>query len=91
MVKIEKLLGGCKATFVRNNVRQPLLLSQLISMSEFNTIELDTGSIIYSIDETEIGELKAKQPEPVVEAVAEPVAPVIKPAAKKVARKTTVK
>ena len=103
MIKIEKLNGGCKPTYMRNNKRQVLMLHQLISMSEFHTIEFDVGSITYSVDELEVGELLPKvkpvaKPvvEPVVEPVAEPQpepapqpAPFIKPSLRKAAKKAT--
>ena len=86
MIKIEKI-SATKATIVRGGVRQPLILNSHISAEELATVESESGSIIYSVDEIEVKELtfQAKpatpapaakpaisQPPPRVRKVAEP-------------------
>lgn len=95
MIKIERLNNGAKATIVRNGVTQPVYLGMSITAAELETLQTIGGSIVYTIDETEIVELQGGQsPEPVksaepaaasepaVETAAEaaPQAQVIKPA-----------
>ena len=66
MIKIEKI-SAVKATVVRGDVRQPLVLHSHISEQELSTIEAESGTIVYSIDEAEVKELTF-QAKPVVAA-----------------------
>lgn len=72
MIKIEEI-KAVKATVVRDNVRQPLILHSHISEAELATVEAESGTITYSVDEREVKMLtfQAKQA---------PTAPVVKPA-----------
>ena len=82
MIKIEKI-SATKATVIRGGVRQPLILHSHISDVELATIEAESGTVVYSVDETEVKELTF-QTKPVAAApAAKPVKPaVVKPAAK---------
>ena len=82
MIKIEKI-SATKATIIRGNLRQPLILNSLISAEELATIEAETGTIVYSVDESEIKErvFQAK-PVPIPPAPKQPAARVAKPAPK---------
>lgn len=61
MIKIEKLLDGAKATFLREGRRQPIFLFQLISHSELATLEVESGKVVYSVDELELCEKTATE------------------------------
>ena len=82
MIKIEKI-SATKATIVRGGVRQPLVLHSHISAEELASIEAESGSIVYSVDEAEIKELTF-QPKPVEPAttIKQPAPRTAKPAAK---------
>lgn len=82
MIKIEKI-SATKATVVRGDVRQPLILNSHISEEELATIEAETGTIVYSVDEAEVKELTF-QPKPVAAApvIKQPAPRATKPAAK---------
>jgi len=54
MVKIEKLSPDASIWFVRSGVRQRAFLHQLISKSELDTLEVESGTVVYSIDEQEV-------------------------------------
>ena len=76
MIKIEKI-SATKATIIRGGVRQPLILNSHISAEELATVEAETGSVIYSVDETEVKELifqtKSATPVPVTKpAISQP-------------------
>jgi hypothetical protein len=68
MIKIEKLINGASATFVRDNVRMPIFLYQLLTHEELNTLIVKNGTVVYSIDELSIEERTA-------DTVVEPTAP----------------
>lgn len=75
MIKIEKLKDGAKATIVRNGVKQPVYLAMNITAAELQTLEVVGGSLVYTVDETEIVEVQGGEaPLPVKSS--EPVAPV---------------
>lgn len=82
MIKIEKI-SAIKATVIRGGVRQPLILHSHISEQELATIEAEAGTIVYSVNESEVKELtfqaKPVAPAPVVK---QPAPRVVKPAAK---------
>lgn len=61
MIKIEKLLDGAKATFLREGKTQPVFLFQLLTHGELETLEVQTGTVVYSVDELEICEKTASQ------------------------------
>ena len=58
MIKIERLNDGAKATIIRNGVKQPVYLAMNITAAELETLELIGGSLLYTVDETEIVELQ---------------------------------
>jgi hypothetical protein len=82
MIKIEEI-KAIKATIVRDGVRQPLLLHSHISDAELATVEAESGTITYSVDEREVKTVTFQaKPAPVAPA-AKPAKPaIVKPAAK---------
>jgi hypothetical protein len=54
MIKIEKIYPGTEAHFLRNGVRQPVFLHQLLTMEEHRTLKIARGQLMYSIDEQEV-------------------------------------
>ena len=81
MIKIEKI-SATKATIIRGGVRQPVLLHSHITDAELTTIEAESGTIVYSVDEREVKELTF-QPKPA------PTAPVIKQPAPRTTKPAT--
>lgn len=82
MIKIEKI-SAVKATIIRGGVRQPLLLHSHISEQELATIEAETGTIVYSVDEREVKELTFQaKPAPQAPVIRQPAPRIVKPAAK---------
>lgn len=84
MIKIERIAAE-KPTLLRNSVRQPITIGMAVTQDELATIEAETGSITYSVDELEVKEL-------VFQSKSAPVTPVVKPtkpAIVKPASKTT--
>jgi hypothetical protein len=61
MIKIEKLKDGAKVFVKRDGERTQVFLNQLISHSEFNTIEVEGGTLVYSVDESEVLEIPGNQ------------------------------
>lgn len=59
MVKIEQLKNGAKATFVRDGTERPVFLHQLITRQELETLVVQQGTVVYSVDELEILEKSA--------------------------------
>jgi hypothetical protein len=57
MIKIEQLKNGAKATIVRNGFKQPVYLAMNITEAELLTLEITGGSLVYTVDETEIVEV----------------------------------
>ena len=82
MIKIERIAAE-KPTLLRNSVRQPVSLNMVVTEAELATIEAETGSITYSVDELEVKEL-VFQPKPApVAPAAKPTKPaIVKPASK---------
>lgn len=81
MIKIEKI-SATKATVIRGGVRQPVLLHSHITEAELATIEAESGTIVYSIDEAEVKELTFQAKPVVAPAVKQPVSRTAKPATK---------
>jgi hypothetical protein len=104
MIKFERLSNGAKATIIRNEVTQPVYIGMAVSREELATLNVISGTVLYTIDEKEIVEVSAKDapapaPKPVqvekpevVEATT-PVEPVVavKPAIVKPAPRTAKK
>lgn len=59
MVKIEQLKDGAKATYVRDGIKKPIFLHQLITRDDLATMEVIQGTVVYSVDELEIKEQSA--------------------------------
>jgi hypothetical protein len=102
MIKFERLSKGAKATIIRNEVAQPVYIGMTVSREELNTLNVISGTVLYTIDEKEIVEVSAKAepaPKPMQVAVADTVVatteaePVVatKPAIVKPAPRTTKK
>lgn len=53
MVKIEKL-NAAKAVFTRNGLEQPVFLNSILTRDEFKTLRVLEGTVVVSIDETEV-------------------------------------
>ena len=75
MIKIESITPGAVVSIARNGARQPVFPKQLISYAEEATLEVVGGTVIYSINETEVITKTSKE-EPIVEA--KPAEPIIK-------------
>lgn len=61
MVKIEQFFGTVRAVYTKDGVEQPVFLHQIMSDAEFSTIKaIGNGSILYSIDEAQVGTLEIK-------------------------------
>lgn len=86
MVKIEQLKNGAKATFVRDGTERPIFLHQLITRQELETLMVQQGTVVYSVDEMEILEKSAD-----VKSVAAPAPQPVEPAAPAQERKLTAK
>jgi hypothetical protein len=82
MIKIEKI-NATQPTVVRGGLRQVLLVNSHVTAEELASIEAETGTILYSVDELEVKELTF-QPKPVVTAavVKQPAPRTTKPATK---------
>jgi hypothetical protein len=82
MIQIEKI-NATQATVVRGGIRQPLLLNSHITEEELATVEAVTGTIMYSVDETEV-KMLTFQAKPVNQppTTKTPAARVVQPAAK---------
>lgn len=72
MIKIERISAE-KPTLLRNGVRQPVTVSMMVTQTELDSIESPSGTIMYSVDETEVKEL-------VFQAKPKVIQPAIKPA-----------
>lgn len=59
MIKIEKLKDGAQATYIRDGIKKPVFLHQLITHQELATLEVTHGTVVYSVDELEIKEQSA--------------------------------
>jgi hypothetical protein len=78
MVKIEELKNGAEATYTKDYTGEQglVVLHNLISLSELETMKVTKGTVVYTIDEQEFGEksaeVPAKKAEPVKVAVQAP-------------------
>ncbi len=63
MIKIERIEPGGHATIIRDRVVMPIYKSLLITHAELQTLVVQKGSVLYSIDESEIVLVKAPEPE----------------------------
>lgn len=60
MIKIEKLLDNATATFVRENKTIPVFAGQILTDYEGTTLQVLTGTVMYSIDESKIVNVSAE-------------------------------
>jgi hypothetical protein len=60
MIKIERLKDGAKVFVVTEGTRRQVYLNQLITYAEFETIEVEGGALVYSIDEAEVKEMQGQ-------------------------------
>lgn len=82
MIKIERIAAE-KPTLLRNSVRQPVSLGMTVTWAELESIEAESGSITYSIDELEVKELVFQSKPAPIPPVAKPTKPaIVKPAGK---------
>jgi hypothetical protein len=82
MIKIEEI-KAVKATLVRDGVRQPLILHSRISEAELATVEAESGTVTYSIDELEVKTVSFQPKPATVAPAAKPAKPaIVKPVAK---------
>ena len=80
-IKLERISDQGQVFFTRNGVRQTARNNMVISEAELATLEVLVGTVLYSVDETELV---------TVEAPPAPPAPVL-PAVTKVVRNTKTK
>lgn len=59
MVKIEQL-NAAKAVFLRGGIEQPAFLNAILTDAEFQTFKVLEGSVMVSIDESEVKTITAK-------------------------------
>lgn len=64
MVKIERLKNNAIATFTRNGSSMPVFVNQLMTLDEFQTLKVTSGTVVASIDENEIVEVSATSTNP---------------------------
>lgn len=62
MIKIERLSSDADVWFTRGGVRQRAYLHQLLSHSELPSLEVLSGSVVYSIDEQQVITQQALEP-----------------------------
>jgi hypothetical protein len=105
MIKIEQLKNGAKATIIRNAVTQPVYVGMTLTDIELASLEIGSGTVVYTVDEIEVVEVSAgnqapaapidtKSSEPSAATVETPVeveAPVVKPAIVKPAPRSAKK
>ena len=84
MVKIEQIKDA-KVFVTKDGVRRQVFLHQLITRQEAETLEVEGGTVVYSVDEQEL--VTKEAPKPVV--VEPPVAP--KRTAKQIAQEAKLK
>ena len=61
MIKIERLKDGAKVFVTRDGMRVQVFLNQLITHTDFQTVEVEGGTLVYSVDETEVLEMSGGQ------------------------------
>lgn len=60
MVKIEQLKDA-KAVFIRDGKEQPVFLNAILTKTEFATMKVLQGTVVASIDESEIVNVSVKE------------------------------
>jgi len=74
MIKIERSTA-INPTILRNGVRQLVTLSMVVTQAELDTLEAESGSIMYSVDELEVKTVEFQPSQPATPPAAEPTAP----------------
>jgi hypothetical protein len=64
MIKIERIESGGHATVVKNGIEMAVYKGLLITYAELKSLQVQKGSVLYSINESEIVLVKAPEPEP---------------------------
>jgi hypothetical protein len=59
MIKIEKLSDDARVLVVRNGKKTQIFTGQLISHNDWQTVEVVSGSVTYTVDELEVKTLFA--------------------------------
>jgi hypothetical protein len=54
MIKLEVFSNDADVTFVRNNFAQKAFVGNLLTQEEFDTLEIKSGTVTYSIDELKL-------------------------------------
>lgn len=72
MIKIERITAT-KPTILRNGVRQPVILQMVLSPAELDSLEAESGEILYTVDETEVKTVVFQPKQPTTAPAAEPV------------------
>lgn len=86
MIKIERSTAT-NPTILRNGVRQPVTLNMTVTQAELDSLQADSGTILYSVDELEVKEVVFAPSKQATPPVSEPpattetadTAPVAKP------------
>jgi hypothetical protein len=73
MIKIERSTAT-NPTILRNGTRQPVTLNMTVTQAELDSLQADSGTIMYSVDELEVKTVdfqpKPATPTPVITPVA---------------------
>ena len=77
MIKVEKVNPGSLGFVTKEGNRIQLRYGILMTRAEYATVEIEKGSIVFSIDESELVTLSAPEQEVVEKVEQEPVKPVI--------------
>lgn len=59
MIKFERLSKDAKATIVRNDAVQPVYLGMVVTPKELETLTVSSGTVLYTVDEEKVVEVKA--------------------------------
>jgi hypothetical protein len=85
MIKIERSTA-VNPTILRNSTRQPVTLNMTVTQAELDSLEADSGEILYTVDEMEVKTVVFQPIKPSTTAPAAITAPTTAPV---VAAKTT--
>jgi hypothetical protein len=71
MIKIERSTAT-NPTIVRNGVRQPVTLQMTVTQAELDSLEAESGEILYTVDETEVKTVVFQPKQPTTASTTEP-------------------
>lgn len=77
MIKVEKVNPGGLGYVTKEGNRIQLRYGILMTRAEYATVEIEKGSVVFSVDESELVTLSAPEQEVVEKVDQEPVKPVI--------------